>query len=206
MANYDPKGGDFGGGGGGFHIKDGNYKMALVSCEEKISKNDSDMFEWVFKFVAGPAKGKSLYLYTVFDEDTNQKVGKVWEAIGHEFEPGDTEVEFDPDEYEGTEVMGEVITDTYMGQKRSKLQMVHPLNGEEEEEEEETTGKSRRRKGNGRNRVVKVSEDEVKEMTEDELEDLNEKYDLGVDLGKAKTLRRKQSASIAALAEKDLIA
>jgi hypothetical protein len=206
MSDYDPDGGDYGG-GGGFHIPDGEYPMKVESCTQKTSKNDSEMYEWIFVGTGGKAKGKKFFLYTVFDDI--QKLGKTWEAVGYEFEPGG-EVDFDPDSVEDAECIGEVYTDEYNGEKRSKLRKVMSADeagGKEEEEEEEEKPARGSKKANGKTRrVVKMSEDEVKELDEEELEALVDKHELEVDLAKAKTLSKKRNAVLEALTEADLIA
>lgn len=204
LSDYDPDGPDFGGGGGAFVIPPGLYPMKVKSCEQKVSKNDSEMLEWIFEGTSGKAKGKTFYFHTVFSDQ--QKLGKTLEAIGHEFEASDV-VDFDPDDAEGAECVGEVYTDEYNGEKRSKLRRVLPEGTEAEEEEEKPTtrGKSRAN-GKGKKTAVKISEDEVTDMDEDELEELLGKHELEVDLSKAKTLSKKRNAVIEALAENDLIA
>jgi len=206
LSDFDPDGPDFGGGGGGFHIPDGEYPIKCVSVERKLSKNDSDMFEWKFEGTKGKAKGKVFYYYTVIEgKEQQQKLGKTLMALGLDFEPGD--VEFEPDDVLDAECMGEVATDTYQGEKRSKLQRVFGEGEEAEEEEEETRSTRKKSSANGKSRrPIKVSEDEVKEMNEEELEELVEKHELDVDLSKLKTLARKSKAMIEALADKDLIA
>jgi hypothetical protein len=201
LSGYDPEGPDFGSGeGGGFFIPPGEYPVRCESVENKQSKNDADMLVWVFVGTGGKAKGKKFWLYTVLDD--HQKVGKTLEALGVAVEDG--EVEFDLDEVVDQECNGEVYTDVYNGERRSKLRKVYAGDAESEEEEEKEERRPGR-KGNGKNKVVKVSEDEVKDMDEDELEELNEKHDLEVDLSKLKTLSRKSKAVIEALAEKELI-
>ena len=51
-----------------------------------------------------------------------------------------------------------------------------------------------------------VSAEEVKAMDDDEMADLVERYELDVELDKHKTPRRKASAIITALEEKELLA
>jgi len=198
LSNYDPDGADFGSGeGGGFHIPEGDYQFKCESCEEKMSKNDNAMLEWQFVGVGGKAKGRRFYYYTVMDDE--QKIGKTLEALGVEFEPG--EFDLDIDEVVDARCMGEVYTDTYNGERRSKLRKVWPVDGEEEDEEETRPAKGKGKKA----RVVKVSEDEVGEMSEEELEELSDKHDLGINFAKLKTMARKKNAVIEALTENDLL-
>lgn len=79
---------------------------------------------------------------------------------------------------------------------------------EDSEEEEKPSGRSSRgsKKSTGkRDSKPSLTEDEVQEMSEEELEDLIEQHELDVDLDDFKTLRRKKNAVIDALTENDLL-
>lgn len=70
------------------------------------------------------------------------------------------------------------------------------------DEEEKPAARGRR----GRAKELDpVPEDDVHDMTETELESLNEEYGLGADLDSARTLRKKAALIIDALEEKDLL-
>lgn len=80
----------------------------------------------------------------------------------------------------------------------------------EEEEDEAPKGRGRSSRGSGRSKdsrksKASVTEDEVQDMSEEELEDLIEQYDLDVDLDEHKTLRKKKVAVIDALQEAGVI-
>lgn len=79
---------------------------------------------------------------------------------------------------------------------------------DEDEDEGESSGRSSRgsSKSSGkRGKKASVTEDEVQEMSEEELEDLIEQHDLDVDLDEYKTLRKKKVAVIDALTEAGII-
>lgn len=79
---------------------------------------------------------------------------------------------------------------------------------DDDEDEGESSGRSSRgsSKSNGkRGKKASVTEDEVQEMSEEELEDLIEQHDLDVDLDEYKTLRKKKVAVIDALTEAGII-
>jgi len=210
MSEFDPDGPDFSGGGGSFHIPEGEYAMECVSIENGESKSSGEpMYTWQFKGTEGKAKGKTFYLHTRHDDV--QRLGHTALAVGLEVE--DKMDEITQDQVEGVEVIGVVEDDEYNGQKRSKLTKV--MSTEEAEPEPETRrGRSRRGKDNGAEergsrssrRAKKVSEDDVKEMDESELEDLVGKHELEVDLDKLKTMSRKRNAVIEALGEAELLA
>ena len=233
MSSYDPDGPDFSG-GGGFHIPDGDYLMECTGVEMGESKSSgNEMYTWTFKGKEGKAKGKQFYLYTPFSEPQHiQKLGKTFEALGIEVPDGEMDY-IDSDDVEGVEVVGTVYTDEYQGEKRSKLQMIAPAEeaeetprrgkkkdeeeeaprrgrsrrAKDEEEEEETTTRRGRSRGNGKSkRAAKVEEDEIKDMSDDELEDLVGKHDLDVDLSKQKTHTKRVNAVLDAMGEADLLA
>jgi hypothetical protein len=187
------------GGGGGFHIPEGEYGVIVDSAEVGISSNDNEQIEWHFKGTDGKAKGKLFYFYTPLVEQALWKLRQTLEGLG--VEVPDSVMDVDLDELEGLEGTAVVEDDEYQGKTRSKLAaIVVP----EAEEPESRSAKSSA-KGAGKGKVVKVSEDEVKEMSEDELESLIEKHDLGVDLSDYKILRKKIAAVTAALEENDLL-
>lgn len=77
---------------------------------------------------------------------------------------------------------------------------------EDEDEDEDEKPKTRGKKPAGKTKKKEtVSEEEVMEMSEDDLEELIEKHELEVDIGEFKTLRKKQNAVIDALEEAGLI-
>jgi len=190
-------------GGTGFRIPEGQYKMKVKSAEQDKSKNDNDMIVWQFTGVEGKAKGKTFYYYTPLTEESLWKLGLTLQALGQDVE--DSAMDIDLDEMIDLECMGEVIDDEYQGKTRSKLQSVEPLDGEDAGEEETTTKKAGT-KANGKKAPVKLDAEQVKEMAEDELEELIEKHSLEVDLSEHKTLRRKVAAVVTALEEKEPLA
>lgn len=76
-----------------------------------------------------------------------------------------------------------------------------------DEEDDEPKGKSSRSsRGSAKSKKKpEVTEDAVNDMSEDELEELNEEHDLGVDLDEHRTLRKKKAAIIDALQEAGII-
>lgn len=179
--------------GGGFHIPEGDYGVVVHSAELTTSSNDNEQIKWVFKGTEGKAKGKQFFFYTPLVEQALWKLRGTLEALG--VETPDSAMDIDLDELIGMEGIGQVVDDEYQGKTRSKLSGLSP--GEEDV--------SDKKPAKGKNKAVKVSEDEVKEMSEDELESLVEKHSLDVDLKDYKVLRKKIVAVVAELAEKDLL-
>jgi hypothetical protein len=195
------------GGGGGFHIPEGDYRMKCTSAEWDESKEGNDMIAWTWQGLEGKAKGKKFYFYTAVTENSLWKLKETLEAIGIEVPDG--ELDIDTSELVDLEGVATVEDDDYQGKTRSKIARF--INGEdesEEEEEEEDTKPAKGTKakpGASKKKVVKTSADEVNEMDEDELEALIEKNGLEVDLSDHKILRKKRAAVVAALEENDLL-
>ena len=185
------------GGGGGFHIPEGEYGMIVESVKTGTSSNDNEQLEWIFKGTEGKAKGKSFYFYTPLVEQALWKLRQTLEALG--VEVPDSAMDIDLDELEGLECVGNVVDDEYKGKERSKLDSLSDGEASNEGEAE-----PRGRRGDSKKKT-KVSEDEVKDMDADELETLVEKYNLDIDLSKFKTDRKKQTAVIAELEEQELL-
>lgn len=77
---------------------------------------------------------------------------------------------------------------------------------EDDADEDEDTSKSKKGKSKGsKGKSADVTEDEVSEMSQDELEDLIGEHDLDVDLSKIRNLSRMQKAVIAALKDAGII-
>jgi hypothetical protein len=180
FTEFEPEGADYL--GGSFIIPEGEYPMKVVSVEEKVSSKNNEMFEWLLVGTGGKAKDKRFYYHTVLHDA--QKLGKAVLACGIEFEPGQW-FDLDLDEVEGAEVIGEVYIDGFNGQKRSTVRKIMPPEMP---------------------RTVKLTESEVKELDEEELEELVERYKLEVDLAKAKTLSKRRNVVLDALLEADLLA
>jgi len=189
-------------GGTGFHIPEGNYRIKVKSIEQTVSKNDNDQLKWVFTGLDGKSKNKSFFYYTPLTEESLWKLGLTLKALGQEVP--DSTMDIDLDELIDLECMGNVIDDEYDGKTRSKLQSVDPI---DEDEPAAAPAKASGKPANGKAaKVVKLEEAEVKDMSEDELEELNDKHELGIDFADHKTLRRKAAAVVAALEENDLLA
>jgi len=212
LKGYDPDGPAFSG-GGGFHIPEDVYKMRCNECEHTRSKSsDNPMLALNFTGTAGKGKGKMFYIYCPTEstgEGHVQKLGHTLEALGVEVTD---DLSFNLADVEEVEVWGIIRDDEYNGQQRSKLESIYATEEEAREafegkpsEDEDTGSRRSSRRGNGKKKAVKFSEDEVKEMEEEELEDLNEKHELEIDFAKFKTLSRKKNAVIEALSEKDMI-
>jgi len=205
-------------GGGGFKIPEGDYRMAVASVEDTESDAGNSMFKWTFEGKEGKAKGKKFYLYTVYDPpDSLWKLRSLLEALGVDVPDGP--LDLDLDEMADLEIIGSVGDEEYQNKTTSKLQDFSSVDDDAgEEDDEPKKGKRKAKKddddgeedepkkgGKKKSKLDAVSSEEVKAMDDDEMADLVERYDLDVELKEHKTPRRKASAIIAALEEKELL-
>ena len=186
-------------GGTGFHIPEGSYTVKVKSVEQTVSKNDNDQLKWVFVGTEGKAKGKAFFYYTALTPESLWKLGLALKALGQDVP--DSTMDINLDDLVGLECTGNVIDDEYENKTRSKLQSLDPA---DDDTPARVAIDKPAAKGNGK-KVVKLDASEVKDMSEDELEELNDKHELGVDFADHKTLRRKAAAVVAALEENDLL-
>jgi hypothetical protein len=191
-------------GGGGFKIPEGDYLMKVLKVEDTESDSGNSMFKWTFEGQEKKAKGKKFYLYTVYDPpDSLWKLKSLLEALGTEVPDG--ALDLDLDEMIDLEIIGQVGDEEYQNKITSKLQDFSSVDGEAgEADEDPTPGKKKPAKG--KKALEAVSPEEVKEMDDEAMEELVERYGLDVELKEHKTPRRKASAIIAALEEKELLA
>lgn len=210
-------------GGGGFRIPEGEYLMAVQSVEDTESDAGNSMFKWTFEGKEKKAKGKKFYLYTVYDPpDSLWKLRSLLEALGQDVPDGP--LDLDLDEMIDLEIIGSVGDEEYQNKTTSKLQDFSSVDGEAEDDDDKPArGKKRKpkadadeddddkpargakKKARGKKELEAVSAEEVKAMDDDEMTDLVERYELDVELKEHKTPRRKASAIIAALEEKELL-
>lgn len=180
--------------GGSFHIPEGEYGLEIDSVERETSKNGNEMLVWMFKGKDGKAKGKTFWYYTTLTPESLWKLANLLEGLG--LEVPEDEMDIDLAEMVGLSCTGVIADDEYEGKTRSKLVEV-------------TAGEAEPAKNNGKTpskkKITKLDPDEVKAMSEDELIDLNDEHELEVDLDAHKTPRRKVSAILEALEERDMI-
>jgi hypothetical protein len=196
-------------GGGGFKIPEGEYLMKVIKVEDTESDAGNSMFKWTFEGQEKKAKGKKFYLYTVYDPpDSLWKLKSLLEALGTDVPDG--ALDLDLDEMVDLELIGQVGDEEYQGKTTSKLQDFSPVDGEGGDDGDDKPADKKGAKKTvakkGKKELEAKSADEVKAMDDDEMQELIDTYELDVDLSEHKTPRRKASAIVAALEEKDLLA
>ena len=178
--------------GGNFHIPAGDYAMKCVDVTEEVAKSSSnDMVVFRFLGLERQAKGRQFRQHCTYGANALWKLKQTLRALG--IEVPDDPSEFDPEEAIDVTVIGTVIDSEYNGKINSRLGEIRSA---EDIKEEEAPAK---KADNSKKKQPKLNASEVENMEEDELVNLNEERDLGVDLDAHKTTRRKQNAIIAAL-------
>jgi hypothetical protein len=187
--------------GGSFHIPEGNYRLKVDSVEEDTSKAGNDQLKWIWIGVEDKAKGKKFWWYTVLPPRDARALKHTLIRLG--VEVPDSVMDLDLDDLVGREAVAIIEDDEYEGRVRSKINSFMEV-----DENTETTADERKpsasSKANGKPQV-KLSRKEVEEMAPDELEELNDKFELGVELDSYPTNKRKRLAVIAGLEERKML-
>lgn len=188
--------------GGSFHIQSGDYLMKCLSVAEDVSKQGNDMLVFKFEGLEKAAKSRQFRMHCTLGANALWKLKQTLRAL--DIAVPDDPSDFDSTEIEGVEVIGTVTDDEYEGKINSRLTEVHAV----DEADEPATTTTRATKATattkaattkGRNGKPKLAASEVEDMAEDELFEINEKYDLRIDLDAHKTTIRKRNAVIAGL-------
>jgi len=193
---------DMGGVEGRVLLPEGEYVVEVESVELGESQSGNEMLTWVFKTKEHADKklnGQKLWYYTVLNANSLWNLKNLLETLGVEVPDGPMDLDFD--ELVGEEMIGIVAHDEYDGKTRAKLDDFMPSDesggtsssGDDEGEEDV--------KVEGKKELPKLSEDEIRDMDEDDLKATIEKYDLDVNLDhrKYRTARKKVGAVVDAL-------
>ena len=192
--------------GGNFHISTGEYLMKCTSITEEISKQNNEMLVFKFDGLEKEARGRSFRLHCTLGANALWKLKQTLRALG--VEVPDDPSELDPDDVVGTEVLGTVVDNEYEGKISSRLGEIRSADSEVVDDDDKPASKKQsasKSSKNGNTKSQKFAASEVEEMEEDELFEINEKYDLGVQLDSFKTTRKKAGAIIASLQANKLL-
>jgi len=195
--------------GGNFHINSGDYLMKCIGVSEETSKQDNPMYVFKFEGLEKQAKNRSFRLHCALTPKALWKLKQTLRGLGVTIPEG-SDGEFDAAEIEDVEVIGTVTDDEYEGKINSRLSEIRAVGDEVEDDDKlpaktsttkatTTTKTSTSTSTKGKNGKPKLAASEVEDMSEDELIDINERYDLGIDLDAHKTTIRKRNAIIAGL-------
>lgn len=172
-------------------VDEGEQLLEVVEVERKDG-NAGDYLAWKLK----NEDGGVLYNNTSLSEQSLWATKAFLEALGVEI-PED-EIDLDLEDMVGRTMMANIEHETYQGKKRPRI-VDYWAADEEEEEEEEDKKKGKDKKKKKKKEPEKPSEDDVMDMSEDELEDVISEQELDIDLSKFKTLSKKRQAVVDAL-------
>lgn len=205
-------------------VEPGDYEAAVEEVTRETG-DKADYLKWVFTISDDDKDhaGQKLYLNTSLSEQSLWNLRGLLEAL--DVEIPDEEFDLDLAEMAGLEVMLSVEHEKYEGRNTARVVDYSPIEKKsskkaKDEEEEEKPARSRRRGAKddddepeekpargrrGKKEPAKISQADVNDMDQGELEDLIKDHKLDVDLEDHKTLRKMRSAVIDALEAEDLI-
>ena len=203
-------------------VPEGDWPVKIESVEVKEG-NEYDYFAFRCK-VNSPkerkAHGGALFFNTSLSPKSLWNLRNLLRAVGIKVPDGPMELDFD--ELIGCEFIATVEHEKYEGRTQARVIGYAPIDEDEGEEDEEVEVEDDDSEDEEDEKDEKdddedeeeeeaeeleaVSEDEVSEMSLKQLKKLVEDYSLDVDLDSFKTTKKKVSAIVEALEEKDLLA
>lgn len=194
--------------------KEGDHLMKVA--ETSLEKGDAGRYiSWKFEIVDGPSEGGVVYHNTSLAPQALFNLRGVLEALGIEITEGlmsdDVADDAEKGEYDDMEMMGTIEHEVWEGRKRARLVDFFPAEEDEpepetrssrrkdkkkEEEEPEPRARSRRSGGKKKSKEIVLSQEEINDMTQDELEGVIEDADLDCDLSEYRTLGKMKAAVI----------
>lgn len=189
--------------GGNFHINSGDYLMRCTGVSEETSKAENPMYVFKFEGLEKQAKNRSFRLHCALTEKALWKLRQTLRGLGVEIPEG-SDGEFNPNDIIDTEVIGTVTDDEYEGKINSRLSEIRAVGDEVVDDNDKPTTKAATtkaagKKDKGKDGKPKIAASEIEDMDEDELIDINDRYDLGINLDAHKTTSRKRNAIISGL-------
>ncbi len=181
-------------------LPEDEYEVKVDSITLQTSKESGeDYLEWLFRTqnVDEDRYDKQpLYYNTSLQPQALWNLRSLLETLDVDVPDGPMDLEFE--DIIGLEMIAIVEHETYDKKPRARVADFLPIDA----------GTGERVKvddGEGDGDLEKLTEDDVNDMSEDELEDVVEKYDLDVDLSKITRMRKKQGAVCDALEDKDYL-
>jgi hypothetical protein len=201
-------------------IAPGEYASKVLEVTQEQG-DKAPYLAWVFEVTEGKSEGAKLYLNTSLSKPSLWNLRGLLEAM--DVEVPDDEMDIDLADMVDKEVLLIVDDEEYEGKKRSKVVDFGPLDdGGKKDKEETSSRRSRKEKekdadsgsSGGRSsrrsrkekEKKKLTQDEVNDMSQDELEEVDKEHNLELDFGELKTLRKMKAAVIDALDEDGLLA
>lgn len=201
---------------GRFH-EDGDYRLKVNAVTQEAG-DKYPYLNWELSCVSGESEGAIVYNNTSLAPQSLWNVKAMLEALGEEVP--DDEMELDLDSYADLEFMGKIEMETYEGKPRPRLvdfwaaeeePEEKPKRGakakskDNEDEAEENPARGAKAKSGKKAAKTSVTEDDISDMSQEELQDLIDTNKLDVDLDDFKTLRKMQAAVIDAAQEADIL-
>lgn len=179
---------------------EGPYTLKVVSAEFGTSKSEKPKVDFEFEVSQGKYAGSKVWLAAPLF-----KFREFLEAIGHEIEQGDMEI--DLDEVLEVEVGATLVHEKYEDTTRAKINDFLATDEVDSEDEEEETDEEddKPAKTKAKDKPAKTSKKKgpsIDEMDEDELAEYIEEHGLDVDLDDYSTIKKKRAA-VAEAAEGD---
>lgn len=196
---------------GRVNFTEGDHLLEVVEVTQEEGQK-APYLSWQFRAVEGESEGAVVYNNTSLSEQSLWNLRTCLEALGVEIP--DDEFDLDFDELVGLTMMGSIELETYEGKKRPRLTDFWAAEEAVEEkpakkargakakaEEDEPEEKPKRGAKAKAKAEPEITEEDVNDMSEDELGDVIEEHKLDVDLDDFKTLRKQRAAVIDALQE-----
>jgi TATA-binding protein-associated factor Taf7 len=194
-------------------IPEGDHKAKVV--EVSVEEGDKGKYvKWTLAVIAEGEKwdGGKLYNNTSLTRQSLWNLRAWLIALGRDVPESPNDI--DLDECLEQELMVHVEHETYEGKEKARITDFQPIDAEvtddekgkdEDDDDDEDDEKGKDEDDDDDEDETSLTEEQVREMDEDELVDLNKKHKLGVDFAKVTKPAKRLRLVIEALQKKKLI-
>jgi hypothetical protein len=193
-------------------VEEGEYEVVVAEVTQEEGQK-APYLKWKFKIDEGTdSDGGVLYLNTSLSEQSLWNLKTLLDALGVDI-PED-EFDLDLEELVDQRCMVSVELETWEGKKQPRVvdfwavekkdDKKKPANKDKTDEKSPPARGKRKTKPEPEEKD-KLTQDQINDMDEGELEDIVKDYDLDVDLDKFRTLRKKQTAVIDAAEKAEML-
>lgn len=181
--------------------QEGDYLLAVF--ETTMEKGDAGPYiSWIFEIKEDKDYGGAkIYYNTSLAENSLWNLRSILEALSVEIpeEAFDVKAAVEAGEYNDLEMEGTIEHETWEGRKRPRLVDFWPVeDAGASSKKEADTKRSDKSSGKGKaaskEPEVEVTEDEINDMSQDELESLNDEADLRLNFKEYRTLSKMKAA------------
>lgn len=189
-------------------IPDGQYRAAVAEITSEDG-TQAKYLKWVWEIQDEQFQGRKVFYNTSLAPQALWNLRNLLETLG--VETPDAETDLDLDSFVGLEAILRIENEVWEGKERPKVSDFTPIDAAAVDDEApaaaagapaDTEGDGEGTEGEGDD---KVSESEIREMDEKQLQELVKDYGLKVDLSKLPRLGKKMSAVIDAMEVKGLL-